>query len=744
MISFSKLLNSVGYVSLLMGIWGLMPSVAMAAVATDVTTPLKAEQAGIAESIPVDPNQVDFIADKVFYDEVNQVITAEGQVEIAQNGRIVKADKVVYELQKEVVEASGQVVLVDQNGDTHFAERVQLQHQLKDGYIKQLRSILVDGSRIMAREGQKIGGRTVMKEASYTPCEECKIDPNKPVLWQIIADEVTHDKDSQSIEYKNAKFEVYGVPIAYTPYFSHSDGTIKQKSGFLMPRLSLNSQLGFGVTSQYYLGLNPAEDATIGARVFSKEAPVLLGGYRKRFSSAEIEFDSSATYSDSRTEDGNEFRGHLFGEGLWDIDENWRAGMDIQLVSDETYLREYDFTRDNVLENEFYIERFDNRDYFVAKTLAFQDVRVSDRSVDQPNILPEIEASFIGDPNALAGGRWDIDLSSLNIMRDGSGQDIFRNSIEAGWERRDVTSYGLVNNLNLRARGDSYIIADRDETSIIGGQGDATAFRFYPVLHNVTSYPMVQNTGDWQILIEPTMSMTVSTDSKNDSRIPNEDSQDVQIDTTNIFSANRFPGFDRVEDKTHVSYGLRTGLYDGEGNRGEVFLGQSYRLNDDDNLFPAGSGLSEKESDIVGQILIDYLNRYSLNYRFQLASDSLQSERHEIDSHLVLGDLSLATTYLYARRLERTDLIDSRQQVFLSAQYNMTDEWSVLSATRYDLSRETEGIRYAGLGLNYIGQCFSILTNLRRNYADKETGDNATEISIQIGLKNIGTFGTEQ
>lgn len=690
--------------------------------------------------VSVDPDKVDFLAENVSYDETNQIITAEGQVEITQAGQVVKANQVVYDLPKDTVEAVGGVVMMDPNGDVHFAERVQLQRSLKDGYIKKLRSVLADGSRITADEGQKTGGVSVMKKASYTPCEECKANPEKPVLWQIVADEVKHDRDAHAIEYKNAKFEVKGVPILYTPYFSHSDGTIKQKSGFLMPKLSLNSRLGFGLASKYYWAISPSEDATIGARVFSKNAPQLLGEYRKRYNNAEISFDASATYSD----DTESVRGHLFGEGLWDINDKWRAGFQNQLTSDDKYLREYDVTHDNVLENQIYAERFDDRDYFVARALAFQDVRVSDRSVDQPNILPEMQASFMGDPNGALGGRWNVDLSSLNLLRKGNGQDVFRTSIDAGWERKDVSTFGFVNTFSISTRGDSYQISDRDEVSIVGGAGDANAFRFYPVLHDVVSYPVSKDIGTSQIVIEPTVSITSSMKTKNNTDIPNEDSQDVQIDAVNIFQANRFPGLDRVEDGTHVTYGARTGIYTDDGSKGEIFLGQSYRLDDLDNPFPNGSGLAEDESDMVGQIIAQYQDLYSLDYRFQFASQNMQSERHELYGYANFGDLSLSTTYLYARRLENTDLMDSRQQIYGSADYRFSDEWHISTSTRYDLSKEEQGLRYAGVGLNYIGQCFNILTSLKRTYADKDTGDNATEFSVQLGLKNIGSFGTDE
>lgn len=700
-----------------------------------------------AQPVPIpSDDQIDFQAHSVLYDEALQIITAEGQVEIAQAGQIIKSDKIIYNLPEDKVEAVGNVVMMDKSGDVHFAERAELKTKLKDGYIKKLKSVLADGSRITASEGQKTGGKTVMKDASYTPCEECKVNPDKPVLWQIVADEVTHDKDKHSVDYKNAKFEVYGVPVAYVPYFSHSDGTIKQKSGFLTPKFSLNSQLGFGLESRYYWAINPSEDATIGAKVFSKNIPQLTGQYRKRFENAKIQFDSSSTYSKDNNDidDDKKFRGHLFGNGLWDINDKWRSGYELQLTTDDTYLREFDITRDNVLENEVYIERFDDRDYFVASAIAFQDVRVSDRAVDQPNILPEFQASFMGNPNDILGGRWNADFSSLNLLREGNGQDIFRGSAGLDWQRRDVTAIGLVNTLSISMRGDAYQISDRDETSIVGGTGGASAFRFYPLIHDVVSYPIAKDIGAGQIVIEPTVALSVSSKAKNSSNIPNEDSQDVQIDTANIFEANRFPGLDRVEDKSHATYGARTGIYGDDGSKGEIFLGQSYRFDNDSNPFPDGSGLSEQESDVVGQIALQYKNLYDVNYRFQLASDNFQSERHEMDVVADFGALSLSATYLYARKLDRTDILDSRQQIYGSSVYEFNESWSLLSNARYDLSSQDEGLRYAGLGLNYSGQCFSILTSLRRSYADKETGDNATEFSVQLGLKNIGTFGTNQ
>ncbi|MBE2191364.1 MAG: LPS-assembly protein LptD [Alphaproteobacteria bacterium] len=738
-------------------LWGvLMASVAFIQVApyalasvTDGSESISSSTEGLLPDQQAQEDQVGFLADIISYDDLNQNIVAEGSVEITQNDKIVRANKVIYNLQAETVEAVGDVAMMDASGDVHFADRVELEKKFSKGYIKKLHSVLADGSRITAEEGRRIDRNIiVMKDASYTPCEPCKAHPEKSPLWQITADTVTHDKQDHSISYEDAKLEVYGIPVAYTPYFSHPDGTIKQKSGVLPPKFSLNSRLGLGVTSQYYWAISPSEDATIGARVFTGSSPQLLGQYRKRFEKAQINLNGSTTYTDRKDSVGGETvttdkeaRGHFFGDALWELNDKWRTGIKAQVTTDDQYLREYDITNDDVLENEIYAERFDNRDYFAIRALGFQDVRVSDRSTDQPNILPEFEASYLGNPASVLGGRWSLDMSGLGLVRKGNGQDVGRVSTTLGWQRRDVSSWGFVNVFNASARGDYYSIADRDEGSLVGGAGDATAARLYPLLQNILSYPLEKDFESSQMVVEPTVAITLSTNAENDTDVPNEDSQDVQIDSLNIFQANRFPGRDRVEDRSHITYGARTGLYEDDGDSIEVFLGQSFRFENEDNPFPDGSGLSKQKSDVVGQLVANFKDRFTLNYGFQLSSDSLRSERHELDASTSIGPLGLSGTYIYARSLEGTDLDRSREQLYGAATYDLNPEWTLRSAARYDFSAEDEGLRYADFGINYTGQCVSVLTSARRKFTFQDTGDSATEITVSLGLKNLGTFG---
>lgn len=705
---------------------------------------------GIGNAVFSD-DPVDLLADRVEYDEPAGIVSAMGNVELVQAGRILRAEKVSYNIPADKVTATGNVVLNEVTGDTYFADNVELKDKMKDGFVRGLKGVLADGSRFTAAEAEKIEDiKVIMRKASYTACEPCKANPSKPPVWQLKADKVTHHKDEKRISYEDATFEVYGRPILYTPYFSHPDGSIKRKSGFLTPTVGFDSDLGAFYSQEYYWSIAPNKDVTIGAVAMTEELPLVFGEYRHRFENAELKLDGGATYS-SRTDRragqevprDKEDRGHLFGETRWDINDKWRAGSIFALVSDEQYLRQYDISDDDVLENKIYAERFSGRNYATGRMIRFKDIRVSNRRVDQPDVLPELFARFVGEPNSMLGGRWSLETSALGLHREGNDQDIARGTVRTGWQKRHVSDIGLVNTLDLNLRGDAYKVNDRDIASNVAGRSSgSSALRGFTSAHLQTGYPLAKNLEDAQMIVEPLAAITAGSNLNDNNDIPNEDSQDVFLDSNNIFNPNRFPGYDRIEDEVHATYGFRTGLYKSNGHRGEIFLGQSYRFDKDDNPFPRGSGLSEQQSDYVGNISADFGQVFRINYGMQLDNESFASKRHEIDAKARMGDLSLGTRYFYANALQGTDLDRSREQIRGSARYELTDRWAVFSTAQYDLARETEGLRKLSYGLDYQGQCVNFLVSGQRTLTRESSGDSGTEIMMRIGLKNLGQFET--
>ncbi len=692
---------------------------------------------------------VDLEADNLTYDDAADVVRAQGDVFLAQSGRILRADDMRYSVNTDVVEAHGDVVLSEPNGDIHYAEKVTYNNKLRDGAVERLLTTMTDGSRFTAESGEREGGVvTTMHKASYTPCEPCKAEPEKDPLWAIKARTVKHDAENQTIAYENATFEALGVPIMYVPYFSHADGTVDQKSGFLAPSAGYKSELGAFVETSYYWGIAPDQDATFGVIAMTDQAPLGLAEYRKRWDKALFEIAGGITASDRKDRksgqsitQNDEARGHVFAKGRWDMDEKWRSGFDVNWASDDQYMRQYDFTNEDVLENDIYAERFSGRDYASARVIAYQDIRLREVE-DQPNVLPEILASFQGEPGniPLIKGNWTADFGVLGLTREGDDPDMLRTSGELGWKRRLVSDYGFLTKVGTSVRGDAYQSNDRLNASAGSGRSrSGMEMRYFPQASLQTSYPMARAYESFQAKIEPVVSVTAAPNMSERADIPNEDSQSVQIDASNLFEANRFPGLDRVEDQSRVTYGLRSGVFGYDNSSLDMFIGQSYRFDDRNNPFPNGSGLEDQESDVVGSLSGNYKDVYSLDYRYQLGGRHLTSQRHEVDASVDWNRFRLRTNYLFARALEGTDIDESREQLKSSADFYVTPQWRLRGGATQDLGIDP-GLRETYASIDYLGQCLFWSVQAEKNFTNDVSGENDVAVVFRIGLKNLGEF----
>ncbi len=698
-------------------------------------------------SIPAKSEEapVNFDADQLLYDEDDKVVTAIGNVRLEQEGRVVTADSILYKIQEDKVTAVGNVTLTETDGSQYFAEKVQMRDKMREGYISHIKGILGDGGRFTANYAERshddVGDKVTLRSATYTTCAPCETNPDAAPPWQLRADKVIHDRADKRVSYEDATFDVAGVPILWMPYFSHPDGTETQKSGFVSPTLGFDSELGGYVGSSYYYAFDESKDATIGITAYSKETPLLNGEYRQRFENAVVDLSGTTTYSSRIISDAGtnveldkSFRGNLEASGMWNIDEKWRSGFDINLTSDDQYLRQYDISDDDILENQLYVERFDGRDYADARLISFQDVRILDQQSNSPNIFPEMNASFLGDAGQTLGGRWAFDVSALSLHRDGNDPDTNRFTTELGWQGHRKTDIGLVTTLDLGVRGDLYYLTDRP------GQDSEDKARGYVFANLEVAYPFIkslQQSGS-DIVVEPVVSVTGISNVNNQADITNEDSQDIQVSVNNLFDADRFTGFDRIEDRSRVTYGLRSTYYSANDFELGGFMGQSYHFKED-NFFPAGSGLREKSSDYVAELSTRYKDRFNVNYRTRLDRNSFQSKAHEVDAGYQGDRLALNGLYFFSKSIPGTSFDETREQFIGKSRLRLNENWYVSGGATYDLGIDP-GLRTADGGLEYVAECFSIGSFIERDLTNDNSGDAETQISIRIGLKNLTTI----
>ncbi len=680
-------------------------------------------------------------ADELTYDRKRGLVVASGNVEIAQGERLLLADQVTYNEKTDTVIASGNVSLLEPTGEVLFADHLELTDEMKRGIVRDIRILLTDESRFAANGAVRSGGnRTEMRKAVYSPCKLCPEHPDRPPIWQIKAARVVHDQRRQEIEYRDAFLEVFGIPVAYTPYFTHPDPTVNRRSGFLTPSYGSSSLLGFNVQVPYYFNLAPNRDATFEPIFTSREGVVLAGEYRHRTASGQFRLAGSITRPEQRGDDGElvggrDTRGHIEGTGQFDLTDTWRWGYQLERSTDDTYLRRYGFGFGDTLTTRLYLERFKGRDYAAINNYAFQGLEIDDDPGDTPLILPIADYQFKSDGGAF-GGHYTLDANLMSLSRS-EGTDSRRISLNGGWQLPYLGPAGDIYTLTASLRGDLYLVDD----VVVPGQTNPTTEngltgRVVPTLALDWRYPWVRSSGSVRQVIEPVVKFAISPHGGNPDEIPNEDSQDFEFDDTNLLSLHRFPGLDRVEGGPRLSYGIRVGAYGIGGGRATAFIGQSFRVKAD-STFAAGSGLEENVSDLVGRVEVSPAEYLDLIYRFRLDRDDFSSRRTEVGFavgpewlRFNLGFLSLDDGPADLQALGK------REEIDMSARAQLNPYWSVTAHTRRDLSNsDTINV---GAGLAYQDECVFVGVEVERNFTQDRDFEPETVVKFVIKLKNLG------
>lgn len=686
-------------------------------------------------------------ADSVTYDENLGVVTASGNVEISQEGRILLADSVSYNLRTDVVTASGNVSLLEPTGEVLFADFVELTENMREGFIRDVRVLLTDRSRLAAASGLRTGGRTtVFRKGVYSPCELCRDDPTRAPLWQLKAIEVEHDQEEQVIRYRDAWMEIFGVPVLYTPYFEHPDPTVDRKSGLLAPVIGASGTLGTTYQQPYYWTLSPEEDFTFAPILTTQQGVVATGEYRHLFPDGRLDLRGSATIADRTDASGvkeDRFRGHIDSTARFDINDTWRWGVDAQRATDDTYMRLYNFSSMRTLTSRAFAEGFDGRNYLAANSFLYQGLRANDRDSESPIVLPLVDYNFISEPG-VAGSKYFLDANMLALTRT-DGRDTRRLSVGVGVELPYVGPLGDLYTFTTRVQGDGYWVNGNDPTTDNVNPNGPTESelegRVFPQFAVQWRYPWVRSSAGMHQVIEPIAQAVLAPNGSNPEGIPNEDSLDFEFDDTNLFSLNRFTGLDRVDPGTRFDYGLKWTVTGDGGGYASAFAGQSYRFNEAD-VFAEGSGVEDNLSDIVGRVQIRPNYDLNLIYRFRLDKDNLDFRRNEVD--LVVGPpaLNLDLGYILVESETSDDEFDDREELTWTLRSKMTRYWSLFGGQRVDLNEsQTRQVR---LGATYQDECILVQGVFERNFFSDREVKPEDAFYISFIFKNLGGFASNE
>lgn len=668
-------------------------------------------------------------ADELTFDQDTGTATAKGNVEISQGERVLRADFVTFNESTGLVTANGNVVLMEPTGEVIFAEYAELTDAMKEGFVRGLRMLLEEDARLAAVSGQRRGGvETQLNRAVYSPCRQClEHRPNTP-LWQIKARRVTHNQETHDIVYRDARLEILGVPVAYTPYLSHPDPSVDRRTGFLTPTYGSSNDLGFTLQLPFFWAIKPDRDLTLDPIVTSDEGFVASGEYRQRFGAGELRGRASAT-ADAQPDGSGDSRGHVDVSTRFDLTDIWRAGADINLASDDTYLQRYGFTSADTLLTQGFAEGFAGRNYARVEGLYTQDLRAGIDQDKVPIVVPKLDYAAVGQPSRI-GARWTADANFQAVSRP-QGTASQRLSLIGGWQLPRIGPFGGVYTLNTTVQADLYNVSNRadDPTSDFEG----VTGRIFPQATLEIRYPFVRTAGNTQQLIEPVGAIVASPDNANSDDIPNEDSLVFEFDETNLLVADRLPGRDRVSDGQHVAYGLRAGVFGLSGGSTTAFVGQSYEFRTGDT-FANGSGLEDNLSDIVGRVTVSPGQFLDIRYKTRLDKDRLDFNRNEVQLSTGVPVLRLAADYVF---FDRTDDFDQREEITIGLTSQVTDQWTISGQTRQDLTEDGGSLSH-NVSINYNCDCLLLTIDLRRSFTRDRDIPPTDSVFVRVTFKTLG------
>lgn len=702
------------------------------------------------------PAEVAFSADQLVYEESSDTVTASGTVRMNREGYNLRADSVTWNRRTGQVHANGDVRVLSPGGDVAYADSVQLEDTLKDGVVQNMLLVLADGGRLAATEATRRNGVTTLNHAAYTPCavttpEGCPKNPT----WQINAVRVVHDPVRHRISYQGATLNLFGMPLLGLPGLSHPDGTQGGGTGFLVPEIRYSRRNGVALSAPYYLRFSSNRDLTVTPHVYTNVLPMLEAEYRQLTSIGAFDVHGFLTYGSLLQLDplalpvANEekaIRGYIEGSGRLILSPTWTVTMAGRYASDRTFMRRYDISHDDRLRSVVEAERITTDSYISIAGWAFEGLRLTDVSGMQPIALPAIDARWrIADP--ILGGRIELQANSLALVRP-EGQGTQRAFASATWQRRGITPLGQELVLTAYARGDVYHASDTLLTQTVNYRGDeGWTGRFIGALAADLKWPFIgQFLGGTQ-RFTPRLQFVASPPTPNLS-IPNEDARSVDLEDSNLFALNRFPGYDRWEDGVRVTYGADW-EFELPGVSVTANIGQSYRLNNRATILPPGTGLSDRFSDIVGRTTLQIGRLVTFVHRFRLDKSSLAPRRNEIDA-TVGGRRTYATIgYLRLNRNIDPSIEDlrDREEIRFGGRVSFARYWSIFGSTVVDLTDRKEDplsladgfepVRHR-LGILYNDDCIELGLTWRRDYETSGDARRGNTFLIRVALRNLG------
>ncbi|MDH5613379.1 MAG: LPS assembly protein LptD, partial [Gammaproteobacteria bacterium] len=647
----------------------------------------------------------------------------QGHVVIEKHELRITADNASYNANTENINIDGNVH-VDSINMAIDADLGRLSKEKQSSFFEGVKFQI--GKKNMRGKASSINAgiknKTELQKTSITSCN--LNDPD----WRLDADVISIDHEEEYGSAEDVVLRFMDVPFIYIPYMEFPIGD-RRRSGLLVPEAGYSSSRGSELTVPWYWNIAPNHDAILAPHLMSRRGTQLDTQYRFLTENSRGQMDAAFLHNDRITnDDRHQFQYLQHTRFTPDLNMD----IDVQDVSDTEYFN--DFSNNLSTASTTHLNRnltlnFDKQ-YWHSQMLVqtYETLDTSILTIDRPyRRLPQL--SLQGDqPIVDTGLAFTMDTEWVSFDHED-------NSVNTG------SRFRFTPGLHWPNKGgfwffDPAIKFSHTRYDVEDGSG---------IKQNIEDRNLSMSSLDAGLFFErefdnglmQTLEPRIyylNVPFRDQSLLPNFDTQSSVFSTALLFRDNRFNGGDRIGDANQLTLALSSRLI--STDTGNEYLRASIgqiSYFEDRQVSLIGVIDNNNKSDLIAELAANIYD-WSLSASTQWDTDNNRSQRgnfllhYQSDSKHILN-LGFRHDRNINPEIRQTDFS------FITPIYN---QFSAFGRWNYSLEANRD-IEVIG-GLSYDSCCWSLqlMGQRRLKYTNNiEEYDNA--FMVQLVLKGLGS-----
>lgn len=677
---------------------------------------------------------VDFKAKRIYYDFTNNIATATGEVTFKSGTRELHADQISYSSKTDVLYAKGNVTLIDEQGNKIHAKEIILDSEIQKGFITDFKTVFADKSQLIAKSVERKNNISYnLQNMCYT---SCRVTPNSLPTWSVNAKSGIYDEEDSKIVLHNVWFDVYNIPVFWTPYFTFSNLALDRKAGFLIPQLSSNSTYGGYLEQPFYMPFGTHQDAVLTTDLFFNHSPLYLLNYKGFIENGN--FNIHAGYVKDTPENAE---WHLFGEINKDLSKIWRISGKIEQVSDPKYLKLYDIDdkddEESFFEDHVILEGFFNQNNYLSLSWEhydnankdFDNIKNTNPNFFANDTTTSINYDYYGDYTRF--GRLNINAEGNNFYAEDPASSIYRLGLKVSYQYVKPTNFG---NYSVDVLSQSVAYQDG-----LGSHDSDIEDNFASQLAAAATwdYSWIYNKGNFVYSFGPIAQALVSdvlNDNTNDILF---DSYNETVTASNLFDINHYSGFDNFTNNNSIKYALQGSILNSDDLGSRLFIGQMFTYGNSNNMDSSYDTNNEfaKSNYFVSWYLYPLKSTY-------IAYDGILTPNFEIEeSSLSIGYrntlFAVGGTYYMYNNLDPTIYREAQQSELNNyIRISLNNKLDLVADTVFDTTNSNAELKEINFTLTWTNECVQVEFYIDRDIYE----DSSNSYGIKLYIRGLDNY----